>query len=786
MFRSLCGVLLAGFACSVASADEQVSSTALAKNILQLDGRVILRGTLRRNPMTTMLARHVAAELREANRRDRSTWNAVKTKADWKQLRDRRLKALRTSLGQFPDVPNNLKVRVVRTTKGDGFHVDNLVFESRPGVVVTANLYRPAKPSSSMPGLIICHSHIRPKETGARQLMGATWARTGCIVLVPDHLGHGERRQHPFRALSDYAKPFSVSSQDYYFRYDAGIQLHLIGDSLMGWLAWDLWRGVDVLLDQPGVDPKRIVMISEPAGGGDVAAVAAGLDNRITGVMVNNFGGPEPENGYPLPADAESWFPYTASGSWESTRNLRLSARDGFLPWQIVASVAPRRLIYYHEFYWDREQDPVWKRLQKIYGFHAAANSLVGMAGHGFVVGSSPENTHWTPYSRALLYPTLERWFGIPNPKKEHDTLIPEKQLLCLTSAAAKRYQPVPLHHLCSRIGSTRAEATRNALAKLSQAERSTRLRKRWEELLGGVRPASNPFVRKHDEEKLAGITVERIQLGTEPGIIVPVLLLVPKSDLPRRVVVGVAQSGKQSFLRKRSQQIAELLEAGTAVCLPDLRGTGETDPGDGRGRRSAATTLSSSELMLGQTFVGARLHDLRQVIRYLRQRDDVNEKRVVLWGDSFALANPINCNFAVPRGISDRPHLSEPLGGLLALLAVLFDEKIEAVSVHGGLTGFHDALASPFCYLPHDVVIPGVLTAGDLCDLVAAIAPRPLRLDGLVDGANRRSSVENSRKQYAIAITAYRHAHAEKRFVITNGDLRILQWLLRTDAAAR
>jgi hypothetical protein len=303
---------------------------------------------------------------------------------------------------------------------------------------------------------------------------------------------------------------------------------------------------------------------------------------------------------------------------------------------------------------------------------------------------------------------------------------------------------------------------------------------------LGDVKPASNPIVRKHDEEKLAGVTVERIQLSTESGIIVPVLLLVPKSDLPRRVVVGVAQSGKQSFLRERSQQIAELLEAGTAVCLPDLRGTGETDPGDGRGRRSAATTLSSSELMLGQTFVGARLRDLRQVIRYLRQRDDVNEKRVVLWGDSFAPTNSVDCHFAVPRGIPNRPHLSEPLGGLLALLGALFDEKIEAVSVHGGLTGFHDVLTSPFCYLPHDVVIPGVLTAGDLCDLAAAIAPRPLRLDGLVDGSNRRQSVEQSRTQYAIAIADYRRAHAEKRFIITNGDLRILQWLLHTDATAR
>jgi hypothetical protein len=104
--------------------------------------------------------------------------------------------------------------------------------------------------------------------------MGMTWARAGCLVLVPDLIGMGERRQHPFATPADYPKPFSAS-QDYYFRYDLGIQLDLAGSSLMGWFVRDLMRGVDVLLAQPGIDKNKIAVVSEPAGGGDVAGVLA-------------------------------------------------------------------------------------------------------------------------------------------------------------------------------------------------------------------------------------------------------------------------------------------------------------------------------------------------------------------------------------------------------------------------------------------------------------------------------------------------------------------------------
>jgi len=66
-------------------------------------------------------------------------------------------------------------------------------------------------------------------------------------------------------------------------------------------------------------------------------------------------------------------------------------------------------------------------------------------------------------------------------------------------------------------------------------------------------------------------------------------------------------------------------------------------------------------------------------------------------------------------------------------------------VSARGGLLSFQSLLESPFVYVPHDVIIPGALTAGDLADLAAALAPRPLQLAELVDGQNRRVTADEA-----------------------------------------
>lgn len=766
----------------VLDAPPEASKEGLAARLQKLDGRAIVLGTVRTPPLANMLERDARAGLQAANRADTRAWEQVQDKAGWERFRDARIEALRTSLGQFPDVPKDLKVKVTGSLEGDGYKVQNLVFESRPGLIVTANLYSPAKPPAAMPGMVIVHSHHEPKNTSARQDMAMTWARAGCAVLVPDHLGHGERRQHPFVSAADYKGEFFLRRQDYQFRHDMALQLHAIGDSLMGWYAWDLARGVDVLLAQPGVDRERIVLVSEPSGGGDIAAVAMALDRRIAGNVVTNFGGPQPESPYPLPRDAEQSFDYAGSGSWESTRNLRSSARDGFLPWTIVAAAAPRKTLYNHEFYWDRDNDPVWKRLQKVYGFYETPQALDGAAGRGFVVGSEPENWHWIAVNREIMYPTLERWFKIANPKKEFSKRRPPEELLCLTPEVLKEYQPQALHELAGRLGTERAAAARQRLEKLSPAERRAQLRRDWARLLGDVTPAADPVVRETHQENLDGVTVERIQLVPEAGILVPVLLLTPprskEAKLP--VVLAISQAGKQEFLRQRTDTVAELLAAGVAVCLLDLRGTGETSPGERRDRGSPATNISASGLMLGRPLLGARLRDVRSVLRHLRQRPDLDGKRIALWGDSVAAVNAPTLDLRVPHGVDNRPAQSEPLGGLLALLAALFDDDIQTVASHGGLSGYQALLNSSFTYMPHDAVVPGALTAGDLCDVAAALAPRAVRMEGMVDGVNRRVPADTLAKTYEPTTAAYRAAGAldKLRIASTPEEKTLARWL--------
>jgi dienelactone hydrolase len=285
------------------SADaEEPARSETATWLRRLDGRVIpTEGGTAEEP-AGMLARDARSRLRAANMRENRAWEAVTSRDDWEAFRAPRLRALRESLGPpraEPTAPP--RVIVAQSLQGDGYRIENLAFESRPGLVVTANLYQPTSPPRSMPVILISHSHHNPKTQGELQDMGMTWARSGCLVLVMDHLGHGERRQHPFRTEADYPQPFRAGRQDYYFRHNTGAQLHLVGESLMGWMAWDLMRCLDLLLSRPGIDKDRVILLGAVAGGGDTAAVTAALDPRVKAVVPFNFGGPQPD--YAVPDD---------------------------------------------------------------------------------------------------------------------------------------------------------------------------------------------------------------------------------------------------------------------------------------------------------------------------------------------------------------------------------------------------------------------------------------------------------------------------------------------------
>jgi hypothetical protein len=250
---------------------------------------------------------------------------------------------------------------------------------------------------------------------------------------------------------------------------------------------------------------------------------------------------------------------------------------------------------------------------------------------------------------------------------------------------------------------------------------------------------------------------------------------------------VGLAQEGSRRLRVERKTLIEALLRGGAAVCLPDLRGTGETSGGeDSRGRLSLVTRISASEQMLGRTLLGSRIRDLRSVLRYLGSRADLDASRVALWGDSLAPTIPADQDAAFPLGADPFPELCEPSGGLLAVLGGLF-ERVASVFVRGGLLSFASLLESPFFYVPHDAILPGVLTVGDLDDVVAALAPLPVRLEGLVDGRNRPASGAALEAAYAVARKAYRALEFPQRLTVESRvteQQEIADWILSTPAS--
>jgi hypothetical protein len=702
-------------------------------------------------------AKDLRARRDAVNLADRQAWQTVHTKEDWEKLKTPRREALRASLGELPSSAPRIELITTKSIKGDGYQIQNVIFETRPGFFVTANLYSPLGPSAPVPGILICTSHHNPKTQGELQEMGMTWARLGCLVLVPDQLGHGERRNHPFVDAKSYAGAFKPGRQDYYFRYNEALQLHLIGDSLIGWMAWDLMRGVDVLLSRPGIDKKVIILLGSVAGGGDPAGVTAALDERITAVAPFNFGGPQPETKYPLPADAEASFNYLGGGSWESTRNLRLSGRDGFLPWVIVGAAAPRGLVYGHEFAWDRERDPVWARLQKIYAFYNAADHLTSAHGRGAVTGRPPEASHCNNIGaehRRQFYPALKRWFGMPEPSEEYQKHRPGEELLCWTDEARKKHHPRFLWEVAAELGQERVERARKRLATLlDEGENAAPAwaRQQWARLLGHVEPSPKTYFVG------IGVKVAPLEFGECKGDLGSYCLLLPEDGAERRkhpVVVAFAQGGIRELLKERADAVAALLQQGIGVCLAEWRGMASKTE---RGRGSSATAWSATELMLGETVLGHQLRGLRQLLAHLRKHESVDSKRLALWGESLAKANPPGRILEVPLDAEKMPDLAEPGASLLALLGCLFEPDVRAVLARGGLASYQSALRSPFVYLPHDAMVPGALTAGDWAELVAVLAPRAVRLEGLVDGRNRYVTAEEAAKAYEPARHAYR-----------------------------
>lgn len=675
--------------------------------------------------VSRMLEKSLRARMAAAAEEEKRAWQQVGSRDAWERFRDSRLAALRKWMGPMPERTPLRPVVTRRANYGDGFVIENIVYESRPHLLVAANLYLPENPSGKIPAIVTVHSHHAPKTQSELQDLGMTWARSGTAVLVVEQLCAGERLQ---------SQPWPRES--YYGRYALGNQLLLEGESLMKWMVWDLMRSVDLLLERPYIDPHRIILLGAVAGGGDPAAVTAALDPRIAAVVPFNFGEAGPEEHY---TESPRAVPFDTAwpgwGEWETTRCLPRSGVDQFFPWFLCASVAPRPFLYSLEVAWpgDVEHEPVWARYKKVFELYNARDHLDEVHGFGPFPGPG-ECTNVGTFLRKRIYPVLTRWLNVLTPAGEYHNPLPDAALACVTPSVALDRMPKPASALALELANTRL-AESPARASLNA------LRAALKEKLGDIEPSPNPSARPLWNKSEAGITVDAFVLETEPGITLPVYLLRNASPAARQVpaVVAVAEGGKARFLTERTSEIVRLLHTGVAVCLPDLRGNGEMAVTQSRG--PGAMDLAATELMLGGTLLGERLKDVRTVLHYLSSRPDIDPAHIALWGDSFAAANPVDFAFdqSDMQEVGPFPqHQAEPMGALLVLLTGLYEDGVAAVAAKGGLVSFLSVLEDRFSHVPQDVIVPGILEVAEISDIIAAQGSRPIRLEGFVDGRNR------------------------------------------------
>ena len=641
-----------------------------------------------------VVERYLNSRVEEVNKKDIASWDAIRSLKEWEAFKRPRLQALERSLGAYPESDQTIVSDVTGAIDAEDYMIDRLVFESRAGIVVTANVYRP-KANSIGVGILLVHSHHNARTQPELQDMGAMWARAGCTVLVMDEFAYGERREHP-----------AGSRLDYWNRYNTGVQLQLIGDSLMGWMVWDIRRGIDVLEQRYGVN--QVVVMGSVAGGGDPCAVAAALDDRVTVAIPFNFGGPQPETEFPLPDDAETSFNYLGTGGWETTRNLAWSGRDGFLPWVIVGSIAPRKLIYAHEFSWDQARDPVWKRLQKVYEWYGAEDALDFTNGFGLLQGRPPHASHCNnvgPMHRERIHAALNRWLAVSLPDDREDRRD-EEELFCFggedTSNPGERIRYV---EVIAGIGQERAEAFRRSIEGLAEEERREQLREEWRKRLGNVEPDSKAEVVYHRKEAIAETTVERFGLALADEITVPVVLM--RKGERNACTILLAPGGKASVVEHCGERIKAHLEE-RVVCLVDVRGTGELAVDDDRGARSRASGRAATALMVGESILGMQIRDLRSVIGYLRSIgiEDVEIENVSLDMSSTALRPTRDDQKSLEDDGVVMNRFEEPMGEILAYLVTVFEEGV----VGGDMVDVSGQVRKRMVDWPMDAILPGMM----------------------------------------------------------------------------
>jgi acetyl xylan esterase AXE1 len=206
--------------------------------------------------------------------RRQEKWAAIRSEADLMRLQQQLRDQLLKMLGGLPTEKTPLNPQITGRIQRKGFHIEKLIFESLPGVYVSALVYVPDDGNKPHPAVLVPSGHSENGKVHYQALCQRLVQR-GYVVINWDAVGQGERSQ--FWDTKANRSRYNLICAEHAV---VGNLAYLAGANLARWEIWEGIRAVDYLLTRSDVDPERINITGTSGGGFQTSHIAA-LDGRI-------------------------------------------------------------------------------------------------------------------------------------------------------------------------------------------------------------------------------------------------------------------------------------------------------------------------------------------------------------------------------------------------------------------------------------------------------------------------------------------------------------------------
>jgi dienelactone hydrolase len=531
-------------------------------------------------------------------------------------------------LGGLPE-RTPLNARVTGRLQGQGYRVENILFESRPGHHVTGNLYLP-EGNGPWPGVIVpCgHSHDG-KAAIAYQRVCILLAQNGMAALCYDPIGQGERYQmlDTTREYThfDGAPRVPVPHPNVHVLCTVehtmmGVGSILLGSNVAQYRIWDGMRAIDYLQSRPDIRADKIGCTGN-SGGGTLTAYLMALDERIVAAA---------------PVCYLTTFRrlIDSQGAQDGEQNIFGQIEAGMDEADYVIMRAPKPTLILagtrdatFDFRGTAELFIEAKRFYSRLGRAEAVDLNAPDAPHGYTLQQREAAVRW-----------MHRWLvGSEKLIREVQSLpdtFTDDQLRAMTKAdwtkeqlyATPRGQVMllPGEKSVFQLNAERAAALRAprqaAWAALSASDRRERVR-------ATIRAAAPdtvaaPAVVVTGTVNRPGYTVRKLVLTIDERLRLPALLFVPPNA--RGPATLYLHGTSMTTDAAPGGPIERLVLSGQVVLAAELRGIGETESGHerrdyGYGRFGRDNQEIYLAYLNGQSFVGLRADDVRRWTQVLR-----------------------------------------------------------------------------------------------------------------------------------------------------------------------